>query len=88
MAKRVYNRRIDPDFEAFNVRVAERINSLRVEKGLNQEDFALEANLHRTHIGQIENAKVDPTLSTLFKIAKVFGMTVEELLAVEESGSS
>ena len=80
MTKRIYRRRTDPDFEAFNQRLAERIRTLRVEQNMDQDDFARNANLHRTHMSQLENAKTDPTLSTVFKVAKALGISVSELL--------
>ena len=80
MIKRVYRRRTDPDFDAFNQRLAARVRDLRVSLELDQDDFARKANLHRTHVSQIENAKTDPTLSTVFKIAKALELSVGELL--------
>ena len=84
MPKRVYRRRLDPDFDAFNQKLSERIRNLRVEKNLDQDDFARQANLHRSHVSFLENAKYDPTLSTLFKVAKAFDISVSELLELDE----
>lgn len=84
MTKRVYKRRVDPDFEAFNQKLGERVRDLRTELNINQDDFARAANIHRTHIGKLENAQVDPSLSTLFKVAKTLDMTVAQLLSFGE----
>ena len=78
--KRLYRKRTDPDFETFNRQFGERLKKLRLSRNLDQDDFARAANLHRSHISQIENARLDPTLSTLFKLAKAVDMSVGELL--------
>ena len=83
MAKRDYQRRTDPEFEAFNRKVGEKIKDLRRDKNLSQEQFALEANIDRTHVSYLETSRSDPTLSTLFKVAKALGMSVSELLEVD-----
>ncbi len=82
MAERNYQRRRDPEFEAYNRKVGERIKELRRDKNLSQEEFAQEANIDRTHVSYLETARSDPTLSTLFKVAKALGLSVSELLEV------
>ena len=89
--KRLYRKRTDPDFEPYKVQFGERLKELRLSRRLDQDDFARAANLHRSHVSQIENARLDPTLSTLYKLAKALGMSVGELLEPvamdSESGS-
>ena len=80
MTQRLYRKHVDPEFRAFNEKLSQRIKSLRIEKNLNQDDFAREADIHRSHVSSLENTKYDPTLSTLFKIAKALDITVSELL--------
>lgn len=60
-------------------KLGDRIRDLRKECGKGQDEFAFMAGIHRTHIGSIENAKIDPRHSTLYKIADAFGITLEEL---------
>ncbi len=56
-----------------------RIRELRVKKGLTQEEFAQECNLHRSHMGEIERGETNVTLSTLHTVAKVLGTSIANL---------
>lgn len=51
---------------------------------MNQDEFAFKAGIHRSHVGKIENATLNPTLETLYKYAKGLEMEVWELLRVAE----
>ncbi len=76
-------RRKDPEYQAYNRKVGERIKELRRDKNLSQEEFAAEVGLSRSYLSLLETAKQDPSLSTLFRVAKVLGLSVSELLEVE-----
>ena len=76
-------RRTDPEYQAYNRKVGERIKELRRDKNLSQEEFAAEVGLSRSYLSLLETAKQDPSLSTLFRVAKVLRMSVSELLEVE-----
>jgi transcriptional regulator with XRE-family HTH domain len=69
----------------FRKRLGRRIRTLRLERGLNQDDFADRSGIHRTHVGMLENARLDPKLSTLHRVAGALGLPVSELLKVNES---
>ena len=43
---------------------------LRIEKGLTQEQLALEADLQRNYVSLMERGRNQPSLTTLFKLAK------------------
>jgi transcriptional regulator with XRE-family HTH domain len=60
--------------------LGERIRYLRERSGESQETFAERAGIHRTHVGMIENARIEPRLSTLLKLAHTLGLEVHELL--------
>ncbi len=60
---------------------AANVKRLRVQKGLSQMDLDREANLHRTEIGRIEGAKVEPRLMTLAILAKGLDVPLDELIA-------
>lgn len=70
----------DPQAQEVRVRLGKRIRELRLAKGMNQDEFAAAAGIHRTHPGKLENAQIDPQLSTLVKVARALGVEVEELL--------
>jgi putative transcriptional regulator len=57
-------------------------NSIRDQRGerdWSQADLAREAGVSRQTINAIETGKYDPSLPLAFKLAEVFGMTIEEL---------
>jgi len=61
--------------------LAKRIESLRKKKGLSQEKLARLSDVSNNTIINIEAGINDnPTIETLRKIAKAFGVSVEELL--------
>ncbi len=63
-----------------NKKVGARIRKLRKTKGWSQEKLALEANLHRAYIGQIERGEKNIGLINLEKIAKTLKTKPFELL--------
>lgn len=57
-----------------------RIQKLRIEKGLSQEELAFEADLHRTYISHVERGSRNITVLGLCKIAKGLKMEPYEVL--------
>lgn len=66
----------------FRLRFGERIRALRREQGLNQDELAHRAGLHRSHIGLIENARRDAQLSTIYRLAVALALTPAQLLDI------
>lgn len=52
----------------------------RTKKALSQGDIAKVLGTDRAYISNIENGRMNPTLSTLEKLAQSLGITVDELL--------
>lgn len=70
----------------YRVSIGQHLRGLR-EVQYSQEEFADLIDIYRTHVSTIENGRTDLRLSTLLRIAAVFGMTLGEfLLAVEQRG--
>ncbi|HEY3865078.1 MAG TPA: helix-turn-helix transcriptional regulator [Solirubrobacteraceae bacterium] len=63
--------------------LAGNVRRLRGEKKpeCSQEEVAMEANLHRTQWGMIEQGKRDPRFSTMLVVAETLGVTLDELAA-------
>lgn len=55
------------------------IRRLREETGLTQEQLAERSGLSSIYIGTIENGKRDPSLSTVYGLAKGLGLRTGEL---------
>jgi putative transcriptional regulator len=78
--------RIDPLFMAVPMKT--RLRVLRAEKEWSQAELAACVGVARGTINAIETGKYDPSLPLAFKIARVFGRTVEEVFLYQESESS
>lgn len=61
-----------------NKKVGERIRYYRGKKGWSQEKLALEAELHRAYIGQIERGDKNIGLQNLEKIAKTLNIEIKD----------
>ena len=60
-----------------------RIRVLRAERQWSQADLAERVAVSRQAINAVEKEKHDPSLSLAFKIADVFGLTVEDVFDPE-----
>lgn len=61
-----------------------RIEEIRSERGIRQEDFARAMGVSRQTISSLENGRYNPSILLAWKIAKYFGMTIEEVFLFEE----
>lgn len=61
-----------------------RIRQLRTERGLSQEKLAELTGFHRTYIGMVERGERNISLSNIGVFAKVFEMSVSELVDFEK----
>lgn len=73
---------------AFKRALGELIRDLRKQRDLSQEAVALEAEIDRTRMGQIERGEANPTIDTLAKIAEVVGQTLGSLILQAEELAS
>lgn len=61
-----------------------RIEEIRKEKGIRQEEFAKSMGVSRQTISSLENGRYNPSITLAYKIAKYFEMTIEEVFIFEE----
>lgn len=61
-----------------------RLEELRKSRGIKQEDLAAALEVSRQTIGSLENGRYNPSILLAFKIARYFGMTIEEIFIYEE----
>ena len=61
-----------------------RIEAIRKERGILQEDMAKAMGVSRQPISSLENGRYNPSIMLAYKIAKYFGMTIEEVFVFEE----
>ncbi len=60
-----------------------RVEELRKQLGLNQEEFAKALRVSRQTISSIETGKYNPSLDLAFAIAAFFQKTIEEIFIYE-----
>ena len=65
--------------------LGQNIQRLRVTQGFRQEDLAEKCECSASHIGQIENGRVKPSLEMTVRIANALNATTDQLLAHEFS---
>ena len=61
-----------------------RIEEIRKEKGVRQDELAKAMGVSRQTISSLENGRYNPSISLAYKIARHFGMTIEEVFLFEE----
>ena len=61
-----------------------RLEELRKSRGLRQEELADALEVSRQTIGSLENGRYNPSILLAFKIARYFGLTIEEIFIYEE----
>lgn len=61
-----------------------RLEELRKARGIRQEELAAALEVSRQTIGSLENGRYNPSILLAFKIAKYFGMSIEEIFIFEE----
>lgn len=61
-----------------------RIEEIRKERGIRQDEFAKLLGVSRQTISSLETGRYNPSISLAYKIARYFGMTIEEVFIFEE----
>lgn len=67
-----------------NVEIAQRLAELRREKGYSQEELAERLGLSRQAVSKWERAESSPDTGNLVALARLYGVTVDELLRFDE----
>ena len=60
-----------------------RLKVLRAERDWSQADLAERLGVSRQSVNAVETGKYDPSLPLAFKIARVFGLPIEEIFSDE-----
>lgn len=61
-----------------------RLEQIRKEKGITQEELADALEVSRQTIGSLENGRYNPSIILAYKIAKYFDLTIEEIFIYKE----
>jgi len=65
--------------------VKNRLEEIRKERGIKQEDLAAALEVSRQTIGSLENGRYNPSIILAFKIARYFDMSIEDIFIYEEA---
>ena len=61
-----------------------RLEQIRKSRGIRQEELARALQVSRQTIGSLENGRYNPSILLAFKIARYFGMQIEDIFLYEE----
>jgi putative transcriptional regulator len=61
-----------------------RLEEIRKEKGVTQEELADILQVTRQTIGSLENGRYNPSITLAFKLARYFNKTIEDIFIYEE----
>lgn len=61
-----------------------RLEEIRKQRGIRQEELAAVLEVSRQTIGSLENGRYNPSITLAFKIARYFNMSIEEIFIFEE----
>lgn len=61
-----------------------RLEEMRKERGIKQEELAVSLEVSRQTIGSLENGRYNPSILLAFKIARYFNVSIEDIFIYEE----
>ena len=61
-----------------------RLEQLRKQRGISQEELADALQVSRQTVGSLENGRYNPSILLAFRIARFFGMSIEDIFLYEE----
>jgi transcriptional regulator with XRE-family HTH domain len=66
--------------DLLQIKVGKRIQQIRIEKKLSQQDLAAKCNFEKSNMSRLEAGRINPTLSTLEKVANALKVTLAEIV--------
>lgn len=72
------------DFEQIKGELAANVRTLRRAQNMSQETLALNANVDRTYVSQIERSTGNPSLHVMIKLASTLGVDLIDLLRLSQ----
>lgn len=61
-----------------------RLEELQKKRGIKQKELAADLEVSLQTIGSLETGRYTPSILLVFKIARYFGMSIEEIFIYEE----
>ncbi|PXY44721.1 helix-turn-helix domain-containing protein [Flavobacterium hydrophilum] len=64
---------------SLQIEVGKRIQKIRIEKNISQQDLAAKCNFEKSNMSRLEAGRSNATLSTLEIVCKALGVNIVEL---------
>ena len=74
--------------DAINEDLGRRVKKLRGDRGWSLEELASASGVSRSMLSEIERERANPTLSVTYRIARAFGLSLQDLLESADSAST
>lgn len=65
-----------------------KLEEIRKERGITQEDLAKILEVSRQTVGSLENGRYNPSIILAFKIARYFEMAIEDIFIYGEENDN
>jgi transcriptional regulator with XRE-family HTH domain len=76
------------DAESINEDLGRRVKKLRADRGWSLEELSSVSGVSRSMLSEIERERANPTLSVTYRIARAFGLSLQDLIESADSASS
>ena len=67
--------------------IGNRIKFLREQKNISQQDLAALCNFEKANMRRIEAGRTNPTVYTLHKISQALGISLSEIVDINNAGA-
>jgi len=74
--------------DAINEDLGRRVKKLRGDRGWSLEELASASGVSRSMLSEIERKRANPTLSVTYRIARAFGLSLQDLIESADSAST
>lgn len=74
--------------DAINEDLGRRVKKLRGDRGWSLEELAAASGVSRSMLSEIERKRANPTLSVTYRIARAFGLSLQDLIESADSASA
>ena len=76
------------DAESINEDLSRRVKKLRADSGWSLDELASVSGVSRSMLSEIERERANPTLSVTYRIARAFGLSLQDIIESADSASS
>ncbi len=76
------------DADSINEDLGRRVKKLRADRSWSLEELSSASGVSRSMLSEIERERANPTLSVAYRIARAFGLSLQDLIESADSASS